>query len=153
MPQVAAAVEALDAAHIAGRIGRGGEIGIAIDGTDHTLEADDLTLACSRSTATRWSRAGHAVALALELNESCCARAWLARSVHAVPDRSQRSGLDITDRIALTLGGDEGLLAAAREHEAYLAARSSPPRWPTTAPRTRRGRIDGRNLSIAVRRS
>ena len=31
------------------------------------------------------------------------------------------AGLEVEDRIALTLGGDDELLAAAREHEAYVA--------------------------------
>src|SRR3712207_7133399 len=31
------------------------------------------------------------------------------------------AGLQVEDRIALTLGGDEELLAAARAHEGYLA--------------------------------
>jgi hypothetical protein len=35
MPQVAAAVEALDPAHVAAGDGRGGEIGINIDGDEH----------------------------------------------------------------------------------------------------------------------
>jgi len=62
--------------------------------------------------------------------------------------------LDITDRIALTLGGDEGLLAAAREHEAYLAAEvlATSVAYDGAA-NGAAARIDGRNLSIAVRRS
>jgi len=41
--------------------------------------------------------------------------------VHAVQNARRESGLDIADRIVLTLGGDEELLAAARSHERYLA--------------------------------
>jgi isoleucyl-tRNA synthetase len=38
-----------------------------------------------------------------------------------VQNARKQAGLEITDRIELTLGGDEELLAAAREHEAYVA--------------------------------
>ena len=38
MPQVAAAVEALDAEHVAAALEAGGEVGISIDGHDHALE-------------------------------------------------------------------------------------------------------------------
>ncbi len=38
MPQVAAAVEALDPAHVAEAISAGGEVGINVDGVDHTIE-------------------------------------------------------------------------------------------------------------------
>jgi isoleucyl-tRNA synthetase len=44
MPQVAAAVEALDAAAVADALERGEEVGIQVEGKDHTLAADDLSL-------------------------------------------------------------------------------------------------------------
>ena len=52
---------------------------------------------------------------------SCAARASRARSVHAVQGARKAAGLAVEDRIALALGGDDELLAAAREHEATLA--------------------------------
>jgi len=49
-------------------------------------------------------------------------RAGHAREiVHAVQQVRRNEGLDITDRIALALGGAEHLLDAAREHESYIA--------------------------------
>ena len=49
-------------------------------------------------------------------------REGLAREiVHAVQNARKEAGLLITDRIELGLGGDQALLDAAREHEAYLA--------------------------------
>jgi isoleucyl-tRNA synthetase len=48
-------------------------------------------------------------------------REMLAREVvRAVQNARRGAGLDISDRIALTLGGDDELLAAAREHEPYV---------------------------------
>ena len=63
----------------------------------------------------------HAVALNLELDDEL-RREGLAREVvHAVQAARKNAGLDVEDRISLTLGGDEELLAAAREHEDYVA--------------------------------
>ena len=48
-------------------------------------------------------------------------REGLAREiVHAVQSARKAAGLEVEDRIALALGGDEELLAAARAHEDYV---------------------------------
>ncbi|HEX4304543.1 MAG TPA: isoleucine--tRNA ligase, partial [Solirubrobacterales bacterium] len=122
MPQVAAAVAALDASRVAQTLAEGGEVGISIDGTDHTLGADDLTLALEPLEGYEVeAEAGHAVALQLEIDEEL-RRAGLAREVvRAVQDARKNAGLEITDRIALGLGGDAELQAVAQEHESYIA--------------------------------
>jgi isoleucyl-tRNA synthetase len=62
----------------------------------------------------------HAVALELELDDGL-RREGLAREiVHAVQGARKAAGLEVEDRIALTLGGDDELLAAAQAHEPYL---------------------------------
>jgi isoleucyl-tRNA synthetase len=122
MPLVAAAVAALDPAHVAAVMTAGGEVGIAIDGRDHQLGPDEITLALQPLEGYEVeAEAGHAVALQLELDEEL-RREGLAREiVHAVQNARKAAGLEITDRIELGLGGDPELLAAARDHEAYLA--------------------------------
>jgi isoleucyl-tRNA synthetase len=122
MPQVAAAVAALDASSVAATLAEGGEVGIAIDGHDHSLGADDLILALEPLEGYEVeAEAGHAVALQLEIDEEL-RRAGLAREiVRAVQDARKNAGLEITDRIELGLGGDAELLAVAGEHEVYIA--------------------------------
>jgi isoleucyl-tRNA synthetase len=122
MPQVAAAVAALDASSVASTLAGGGEVGISIDGRDHTLGPDDLIMALAPLDGYEVeAEAGHAVALQLEIDEEL-RRAGLAREiVRAVQDARKNAGLEITDRIALGLGGDAELLAVASEHEAYIA--------------------------------
>src|SRR6185436_10716212 len=44
MPQVAAAVEALDPKHVAEVMADGGQVGINVDGDEHTLGPDEMTL-------------------------------------------------------------------------------------------------------------
>ena len=154
MPQVAAAVEALDAAHIASVLADGGEIGIAIDGADHSLGPDDVTLALQPLDGYEVeAEAGHAVALQLELDDEL-RREGLAREiVHAVQIARKEAGLEITDRIALGLDGEEELLAAARAHERYLADEVLAISVAYGATAGGVAKIDGRELTISVTRS
>jgi isoleucyl-tRNA synthetase len=155
MPQVAAAVEALDAAHVAAVLAEGGEIGIAIDGSDHTLGPDDVTLALQPLEGYEVeAEAGHAVALQLELDDDL-RREGLAREiVHAVQIARKDAGLEITDRITLTLTGDQDLLVAAKAHQDYLATEvlATSVSYESTV-NAATAKIDGRDLSIGVSRS
>jgi isoleucyl-tRNA synthetase len=164
MPQVADAIEALDPAYVAKvlKSGIGFEAGvdgeqiqIRLDGADHTIGPDEVTLALQPLEGYEVeAEAGHAVALQLELDDEL-RREGLAREiVHAVQNARKEAGLEITDRIELALAGDGELLAAAREHEPYLAGEVL-----ATAVAYDGGRdgvsakIDGRELSIAVSRA
>jgi isoleucyl-tRNA synthetase len=153
MPLVAAAVQALDAAHVAAVLADGGEVGIAVDGSDHTLGPDDLTLALQPLEGYEVeAEAGHAVALQLELDDEL-RREGLAREiVHAVQIARKEAGLVITDRIELELGGDEELLDAAREHEAYLAGEVLATAVAYDAGEGVGTEIDGHQLQIALTR-
>jgi isoleucyl-tRNA synthetase len=155
MPQVAAAVAALDAAHVAAVLADGGEIGIAIDGADHSLGPDDITLALQPLEGYEVeAEAGHAVALQLELDDDL-RREGLAREiVHAVQIARKDAGLEITDRIALTLAGDADLLAAAQAHQDYLANEvlATSVAYDGTA-NGAPAKIDGRGLKIGVFRA
>lgn len=122
MPQVAAAVGSLEPAHVAAALRNGARVGVSVDGHDHELDADDLLLAMRPLEGYQLEREGsHAVALDTELDGEL-RREGLAREVvHAVQNARKAAGLAVEDRIALTLGGDGELLAAAREHEPYVA--------------------------------
>ena len=132
---------------------RAARSGSAIDGDEHTLGPDDVTLALQPLDGYEVeAEAGHAVALQLELDDEL-RREGLAREiVHAVQNARKEAGLEITDRIELALGGDDELLDAARAHEAYLAgevlATSVAYDAPTDARHDRRPRA-----AIAVRRA
>ena len=121
MPQVADAVAALDPPHVAAALREGREIGISLDGHDHTLGPSDLQLAMQPLDGYQLEREGsHAVALDLALDDEL-RREGLAREiVHAVQSARRSAGLAVEDRIALALSGDEELLAAARAYEDYV---------------------------------
>jgi isoleucyl-tRNA synthetase len=63
----------------------------------------------------------HAVALELELDDELRAEGWARDIVRAVQIARQEAGLQVSDRITLTLDGEARLLAAARTHERYIA--------------------------------
>ena len=121
MPQVAAAVAGLDAARAALTLREGGEVHIAIDGKNQALGADDVQLVLQPLEGYQVERSGtHAVALNLELDEAL-KREGLAREVvHAVQNARKEAGLDVEDRIELTLGGDGTLLDAVSAHSGYV---------------------------------
>jgi len=122
MPRVADAVAALDATRAAETLRSGGTVGIAINGSEHPITADDVQLALQPLEGYQIERAGtHAVALNLELDDAL-RREGLAREiVHAVQNARKEAGLKVEDRISLTLGGDGELLEAARAYADYVS--------------------------------
>jgi isoleucyl-tRNA synthetase len=123
MPLVAAAVAGLDAAHAAAALRNGQSVAISISGTDHELGADDLLVSMKPLEGYQVEREGsHAVALELEIDDGLRAEGWARDIVRAVQNARQEAGLQVSDRIVLTLDGDEQLLTAARTHQDYIAA-------------------------------
>jgi isoleucyl-tRNA synthetase len=122
MPKAAAAIEALDPDHVAEAVAGERRIGINVDGKEHELGPDDVTLVMQPLDGYQVeAEAGRAVALELELDGDL-RREGLAREVvHAVQNARREAGLEVSDRISLRLGGDADLLDAARAHEEYVA--------------------------------
>ncbi|HKP19975.1 MAG TPA: DUF5915 domain-containing protein, partial [Thermoleophilaceae bacterium] len=149
MPQVAAAIAALDPA----RLREGGRAGINLEGKDHEVGPDDVTIVLQPLDGYQVERSGtHAVALNLELDEEL-RREGLAREVvHAVQAARKNAGLDVEDRIALGLAGDDDLLAAAREHEDYVTGETlaTSLEYDGSDDEAESAEIDGRRLSISV---
>jgi isoleucyl-tRNA synthetase len=151
MPQVAAAVEALDPARVARVMGEGGAVGINVDGDEHTLGPHELTLALQPLEGYEVeAEAGHAVALALDLDDELLREGLAREIVHAVQNARKEAGLEITDRIELRLGGDESLLDVAREHEPYLSGEVLATGVSYEDGGGTEAKIDGKDLSIGV---
>ena len=121
MPQVAEALEALDADHVAARLRGGGTVGLNIGGHEHELTSDDVILGLAPLEGYQVEREGsHAVALDLLVDEALQREGWVRDVVRAVQTARKDAGLEVADRISLSLAGDEELLSAVGEHEAYL---------------------------------
>jgi isoleucyl-tRNA synthetase len=123
MPAAAAAVEALDPNHAAEAIRGERTIGINLEGREHALEPQDLSLVMQPLEGYEVeAESGRAVALALELDPELVREGTAREVVHAIQNARREAGLDVSDRISLALGGDPELLEAARAHEPYVTA-------------------------------
>jgi isoleucyl-tRNA synthetase len=151
MPQVAAAIAALDPA----KVRAGGRVGLNLDGKDHEIGPEDVTLVLQPLDGYQVERSGtHAVALNLELDDELRQEGLAREVVHAVQAARKNAGLDVEDRISLTLAGDEELLAAAREHEDYVAGETLATSLAFDGAQggeSESAEIEGRHLSISVR--
>jgi isoleucyl-tRNA synthetase len=137
------------------RIRDGGRAGINIDGQEHQIGPEDVQLVLQPLDGYQVERSGtHAVALNLELDDAL-RREGLAREVvHAVQGARKDAGLNVEDRIALTLGGDQELLDAVRAHEAYVGGETLATSigYDSPAPGAVTAEIEGRRLLISVSR-
>jgi isoleucyl-tRNA synthetase len=159
MPELVAAVAALDPAAAAAALRDGRTVVVSIAGADHELGAEDLLIALAPLAGYGLERDGsHAVALDLTLDEELIRAGHAREIVHAIQQCRKDAGLEISDRIELRLGGDQGLLDAALEHEPYVAgetlARSvahlpsgEADDWLASV------EVDGRELKIWLRRA
>jgi isoleucyl-tRNA synthetase len=122
MPLVAAAVAALDAARVGKALRDGRTVAITVAGHDHELGDGDLLLSMRPLEGYQVEREGsHAVALELEIDVELQVEGWAREIVHAVQAARRDAELDVSDRIALTLDGDDDLLGAARAYQDYIA--------------------------------
>ncbi|HEY0516092.1 MAG TPA: isoleucine--tRNA ligase [Solirubrobacteraceae bacterium] len=159
MPQAAQAIAALDPGRVAVSLRDGGEIGIAVNGRDHTLTADDLILALRPPDGYSVEREGsHAVALDLEIDEDLLEEGRGREIVHAVQNARKNAGLAVEDRIALALAGDAGLLGAARAHREYIADETLAVAFEigsdgANAEHVEAATVDGLELTIAISRA
>jgi isoleucyl-tRNA synthetase len=155
MPQVAAAVEALDPQHVADSLRGARQIGINVDGHEHVLDPQDVTLEMAAIEGYEVEvEAGRAVALALELDDELRREGRAREIVHAIQNARKEAGLEVSDRIALTLGGDEALLEAARAHEGYVTGETLAVSISYDgAGAGSVARVDGLELRIAVERA
>jgi isoleucyl-tRNA synthetase len=156
MAQVTAAVAALDAEHVSTALAEGRTVGIVVDGREHELTGDDLELRLAPPEGYGVEReGGRAVALDLAVDDDL-RREGLAREiVRAIQGARKSAGLAVEDRIALSLGGDAELLAAARAHEDFIAGETLAREvdYDGGEPEGVETRIEGRALRIGLTRA
>jgi isoleucyl-tRNA synthetase len=155
MPTVAAAVAGLNPSIAAAALRDGRSVAISLNGRDHELSGEDLLISMKPIEGYQVEREGsHAVALELAIDDDLRAEGWAREIVHAVQAARREAGLEVSDRIVLSLDGDLQLLDAARQHETYIAGE-------TLAVEVVYGsadgaepiQIDGRELRAAVERA
>jgi isoleucyl-tRNA synthetase len=152
MPLVAAAVAALDPARAVESLREGRRVAVSVGGKDHELGADDLLISMKPLEGYQVEREGsHAVALELSVDDELRIEGWAREIVHAVQAARRDAGLEVTDRIVLTLDGDSRLVEAARAHERYIAAETLAVEVSyESLDGSEPVRIDGRELRVGV---
>ncbi len=127
MPLAAEAIAALDPARVAAAVREDVEgpretVGIAVDGREHALSADDVILTMRAPDGYSVEREGsHAVALDLTIDDELREEGHAREVVHAVQNARKAAGLEVEDRIELALSGDPALLRATEAHRDYIA--------------------------------
>ncbi|MGI8429194.1 MAG: isoleucine--tRNA ligase [Solirubrobacteraceae bacterium] len=152
MPLVAASVAGLDPAHVAAALRDGGAVAVSVAGHDHELGAADLLISMKPLDGYQVEREGsHAVALELEIDHELRLDGWAREIVHAVQAARRDAGLEVSDRIVLTLDGDPELIDAGRTHEPYLARETLAVQVSyESLDGSEPVRIDGRELRVGV---
>jgi isoleucyl-tRNA synthetase len=161
MPLAAAAIAALDPAHVAAELRKGGQIGISVGGREHTLTAEDVIVTLRAPDGYSVEREGaHAVALDLVISDELRREGQARELVHAIQNARKTAGLRVEDRIELALEGDRSLLAAAKEHHEYISGETlAVELWigangaaPTAPDYSENTEIDGLALTISLSR-
>jgi isoleucyl-tRNA synthetase len=161
MPLAAEAIAALDPQRVAAAVRDGGALGIAVGGREHTLAAADVILTMRAPDGYSVEREGaHAVALDLAIDEDLQAEGRAREMVHAIQNSRKTAGLQVEDRIELTLDGDAALLEAAAAHRDYIARETlavelalGAEGLSVSTAYSEQTDLDGLPLSISLRRS
>jgi isoleucyl-tRNA synthetase len=161
MPLAAEAVGALDPERVAAAVRDGRALGIAVGGREHTLTPEDVILTMRPPDGYSVEREGaHAVALDLAIDADLQAEGRAREMVHAIQGSRKTAGLQVEDRIELTLDGDAALLDAAAMHRDYIARETlavelalGPGAPASGAPYSEQTEADGLPLSISLQRA
>jgi isoleucyl-tRNA synthetase len=94
--------------------------GIALEAGEFTLET--VASGGDESSATGMLRQGGFVVLDTEVTPELAAEGLARDLVRAVQQARREAGLEVSDRIALTVGGSDPVQAAARAHEQLITA-------------------------------
>jgi isoleucyl-tRNA synthetase len=159
MPEAAEAIAELDAAEVATCFDRGESVTIVVGGKEESLGPEDLTLVMQPRGGYQLERqANYAVALKVDVDDELQREGAAREVVHAIQIARKGAGLQVEDRIELTLFGDAVLLDAVREHADYVTGETLAASLTFNGARsegvhTETARIDGSELGIALRRA
>ncbi len=155
MPTVAAAIAGLNPASVTAALRDGRPVAINLNGHDHELSAEDLTVAMKPLEGYQVEREGsHGVALEVAIDDELRIEGWARDIVRAIQNARAAAGFDVSDRIVLRLAGDEDLVGAARAYQDYIAGETLAVQVDYgSADGAEPVRIDGRELRVAVARA
>jgi len=119
-PRVAEAIRALPSDSL-GRFRAGETVEVEVDGSRHALQPGDLDIEQTVSGELVVESQGAYTAVLDPIVTPDLKQEGLARElVNRVQRLRKESGLDVADRIALGVGGDRDIVAAAQVHAAFI---------------------------------
>ncbi|WP_330253571.1 isoleucine--tRNA ligase [Nocardia sp. NBC_00565] len=116
------AVHRADAQKLVDQLRENGSAVIDFEGTEIALGPDDVIVSeLPRSGWVVESQRGVTIALDIEITPELAAEGIARDIVRVVQNARRDSGLDVSDRIALTIAATDDVLAAAKQHAAIIA--------------------------------
>jgi isoleucyl-tRNA synthetase len=130
IPKIRDYLAKADGAAIAAAVARGESQTFAIDGETLTIEPADLLVESAAAEGFACAEEeGYLVGLDTKLDDAL-RREGLARElVRAVQDARKQAGLEVADRIVLSVEGDAAVTAALAEHRDYLMNETLASAW------------------------
>jgi isoleucyl-tRNA synthetase len=130
IPKIREYLAKADGAAIAAAVARGEPQAFQIDGDTLTIEPNDLLVESAAAEGFACAEEeGFLVGLDTKLDDAL-RREGLARElVRAVQDARKQAGLEVADRIVLSVEGDAAVTAALTEHREYLMSETLASAW------------------------
>jgi isoleucyl-tRNA synthetase len=130
IPKIRAYLGVADGAAIAAAVARAESQTFVVDGESLTIEPNDLLVESSAAEGFACAEeGGFLVGLDTTLDDGL-RREGLARElVRAVQDARKQAGLEVADRIVLSVEGDDAVMAALAEHRDYLMSETLASAW------------------------
>ena len=121
VPAIQAALGRVDGDDAAERLEQDGRLSLHLDGAEVVLTSDDVAVEThARESLTVAQGEGVTVALDIGLSENLMDEGFAREFVHYVQNLRKASGLEVSDRIEITVETTERLTRALRVHTDYI---------------------------------
>jgi isoleucyl-tRNA synthetase len=156
MPEIQAALRSVNGATVQSAFDEDGRYRIALpDGDTVDVGPDEVEVrASSHAELALAQDGGYAVALDTTLDDDLRREGTARELARKLNDLRKASGLDISDRVSVTLWADDALADAARHHERWIAQEVLAENWDVAdgdPPDTGVARLDVDGCAVSVR--
>jgi isoleucyl-tRNA synthetase len=130
VPVIRKALSELDGAEVAAKAARGQAIILHVSGQSFELEPGALLIETAAAEGFACAEAGgYLVGLETALTEELVREGLAREIVRTVQEARKQAGLDVADRIALEVEGDDAVTAALAENRNYVATETLVSSW------------------------
>lgn len=130
VPTIRQALSELDAAEVAVRLARGESVTVCAGGQNFELTPDAVLVETVSAEGYACAESGaYLVALETALTQELIREGIAREIVRTVQDARKQAGLDVADRIALEVVGNQAAVGALAANRDYVAAETLTSRW------------------------